>query len=66
MPCLMYHWALQVGPLVVLTWFRHYVMLGMYSFLHFVSRPLHKRLRSYRAQRWFDAWRCGSGADYSY
>ncbi|CAL5227327.1 g10267 [Coccomyxa viridis] len=55
----------QVGPLVVLTWFRHYVMLGIYSFLHFVSRPLHRRLRSYRAQRWFDAWRCGSGADYS-
>ena len=51
---------------MVLTWFRHYFMLGVYSFLHFVSQPLHKRLRSYRAQRWFDAWRCGSGADYSY
>jgi len=47
---------MQVGPKVVLTWFRHYFMLGVYGLLHFVSKPLHKRLQSYRAQRLFDAW----------
>ena len=56
----------QVGPRVVFTWFRHYFMLGVYSLLHFVTKPLHRRLQSYRAQRLFEAWRCGSGADYSY
>ncbi|CAK0756134.1 hypothetical protein CVIRNUC_002428 [Coccomyxa viridis] len=56
----------QVGPKVVLSWFRHYVMLGVYSFLHFISKPLHKRVRGYRAQRIFEAWRCGSGADYAH
>lgn len=57
---------IQVGPGVVFSWFRHYLMLGVYSLLHFVSKPLHRRLQSYRAQRLFEAWRCGSGADYSY
>lgn len=50
----------------MLSWFRHYVMLGVYSFLHFISKPLHKRVRGYRAQRIFEAWRCGSGADYAH
>ena len=50
----------------MLGWFRDYLLLGAYSFLHFASRPLRKLLKGYRAQTIFDAWKWGSGADYAY
>ena len=56
----------QVGPAVVFSWFRHYLMLGVYSLLAFVSRPLHRFFKGYRAQRIFEAWKWGSGLDYEY
>ena len=56
----------QVGVRTVLAWFGHYCALGAYALLAWASRPLRKVLRSYRAQRLFEAWQWGSGADYSY
>lgn len=56
----------QVGPAVVLSWLRHYIMLGIYSFLSFVCKPLRGLLKGYTAQRLFDAWQWGSGQDHSY
>ncbi len=50
----------------MLSWFGHYLALGAYALLHSVSKPLRALLRGYRAQRLFDAWKWGSGADYSY
>jgi hypothetical protein len=58
--------ATQVGARTVLSWFGHYLALGAYALLHSVSKPLRALLRGYRAQRLFDAWKWGSGADYSY
>jgi hypothetical protein len=55
----------QVGPWTVLSWFRHYLLLGAYSLAHFLSRPLRGLLKGYRAQRLFDAWEWGSGSDCS-
>ncbi len=55
-----------MGPRTVLSWFRHYLLLGAYTVLHFASRPLRKVLKGYSAQRMFDAWKWGSGADYAY
>ncbi|BDA41128.1 hypothetical protein COCOBI_01-7830 [Coccomyxa sp. Obi] len=56
----------QVGPGVVLSWLRHYIMLGIYTLLSFLSKPLRGLLKGYHAQRMFDAWRWGSGQDQSY
>ncbi|KAK9806132.1 hypothetical protein WJX72_002795 [[Myrmecia] bisecta] len=56
----------QVGPKVLLGWFKHYFFLGAYSLLHLLTKPLRGLVNSYRLLRWMDAWKWGSGQDYGY
>lgn len=57
--------VLQVGPAMVLNWMRHYVMLGVYTLLNFLFKPLRGLLKGYMAQRIFEAWQWGSGMDHT-
>lgn len=56
----------QVGPTVLVGWFRHYISLGAYTLFDFVLRPFRGMIRSYHVRRWMDAFRYGSAADYEY
>lgn len=61
----------QIGLLLLIDWLIHYGNLGFYSGLY----PLGKSLKpfvdnlsseqKYRYHRWLDAWKYGSGKDYS-
>lgn len=61
----------QVGIAALLEWLLHYANLGSYTALHSLSRwvlPWVKKLppeQEYYLSRWIDAWRYGSGSDYS-
>jgi lycopene cyclase CruP len=57
---------MQVGPAVVLDWLKHYMLLGVYTLLNFLSKPFRGLLKGYRAQRMFEAWQWGSGKDHTY
>lgn len=50
----------------MISWFRHYIMLGIYALANFLAKPLRRLLKGYRAQRLFDAWEWGSGSEYKY
>ncbi len=60
----------QVGLITLIDWTRHYINLGVYSVLFYVSlmlEPWVKNLPSnyqYYWHRWVDAWKYGSGNDY--
>lgn len=56
----------QVGPRVLAGWFRHYFMLGVYTALHLLSKPLRPFIKSYSWRRRMDAWKWGSGQDFVY
>ena len=72
-PLFVFEILAELGPGPVLDWFFHYVVLGVYSLLDVAAsalRPLVARLPSsaatrYRWARYADAWRFGSGRDYS-
>jgi lycopene cyclase CruP len=61
----------QVGLIALLTWLFHFVNLAIYTALQSINshlRPLIPLLsprQQYRLHRWFDAWKYGSGGDYS-
>lgn len=61
----------QVGVLTLLNWVVHYLNLGTYTALYplgKVMEPWSKNLPpvpQYYWQRWLDAWKYGSGGDYS-
>lgn len=58
----------QVGVGSVISWTKHFVSLGGYSALHTMQNLVDSRMASaakqYRADRWRDALKYGSGADY--
>ncbi len=60
----------HVGPVAFVDWFVHFVGLGLYTVLNWLSPPIRavaKRLpprQRYLANRRLDAWRFGSGQDY--
>ena len=55
----------QVGPGMVLRWMAHYVCLVLYTFLHVLVTVsgLDRVMTGFRAQRFFDALKWGSGLD---
>ncbi len=58
---------LQIGPKTVLSWFRHYTMLVVYTLLHCMLKPIRPLLpKSFRVQRWLEALQYGAGLDYTY
>ena len=61
----------QIGISSLISWTVHYFNLALYSGLYSVGKliePLTKNLslsQQYYYQRWLDAWKYGSGADYT-
>jgi lycopene cyclase CruP len=61
----------QVGLVALLTWLIHYINLAIYTMLHRMSHliqlllPLCSQRQQYRLHRWLDAWKYGSGADFT-
>ncbi|HEY9699386.1 MAG TPA: FAD-binding oxidoreductase [Trichocoleus sp.] len=62
----------QVGFMTLLNWTIHYLKLGQYALLYSIAKIIQPRLKilpenwRYRFDRAFDAWRYGSGNDYSH
>ncbi|MBV8884182.1 MAG: hypothetical protein JO235_09325 [Chroococcidiopsidaceae cyanobacterium CP_BM_RX_35] len=60
----------QVGVGSLLDWMVHYVNLGAYSALFWLSQPLAPWVKNlppvpqYYCQRWIEVWKYGSGGDY--
>lgn len=51
----------QVGPGMILNWFKHFAALALYSVLYKVLRPLRKVMKeNWTVQRVLDALQCGS------
>lgn len=42
---------------------KHFAMLGLYTVLYYVTKPLRRFQKAYRLQRWLDAFQYGSGHD---
>lgn len=61
----------QVGPMALVDWLQHYFKLGLYSSLATLAprfQPWLSQLpnqQHYYWQCWLDAWKYGSGGDYS-
>ncbi len=62
----------HVGPVPILDWTRHFVALGWYTALHKAAAPLDKLISTqlspllkFRWQRSLEAWKYGSGMDYT-
>ncbi|CDN10154.1 Lycopene cyclase, CruP type [Richelia intracellularis] len=61
----------QLGLFSLLDWVVHYLNLGLYSVLFSLNRNLEPTLKQlpnnylYYYHRWVDAWKYGSGSDYS-
>ncbi|KAG0451417.1 hypothetical protein HPP92_026432 [Vanilla planifolia] len=62
----------QVGFVVILDWFRHFVLLGSYTFLSIYFDPLIRpwigllsEEKKYFWRRRLEAWKYGSGLDYN-
>lgn len=62
----------QVGLLTLLDWVIHYVLLGQYALLYAIAKTLQPQSKAlpeswrYAFDRIFDAWKYGSGNDYSH
>lgn len=63
---------LHVGLFPILDWTRHFISLGIYTLLYKAIQPFDSLIRSqlnpvltYRWNRTVEAWKYGSGADYS-
>ena len=54
---------MQVGPKVLLGWFKHYWTLAAYSCLYRLARPLRRFFKGFRFARLLDAWKFGAGLD---
>jgi lycopene cyclase CruP len=60
----------QVGPMALLDWMNHYLKLGLYSSLYFLTPIVNAwsanlpSIQQYYWHRWVDAWKYGSGSDY--
>jgi len=60
----------QVGPITLLEWLGHYLLLATYTGLYAVGRiaqPWIQKLSArnrYHYERWLEAWKYGSGQDY--
>lgn len=52
-------------PAVTLAWMKHFAMLGLYTVLYHVTKPLRRFQKAYRLQRWLDAFQYGSGHDHA-
>ena len=79
-PLLIPRILVHVGPEALLDWFRHYLLLGLYSLLWTaLGGPLTAALQprglatrllppraAYALARWLDAWQFGSGLDYGH
>jgi lycopene cyclase CruP len=61
----------QVGLVALIDWMVHYINLGIYTALFLLNPVLESWTKSlppvsqYYYHRWFDAWKYGSGGDYS-
>lgn len=56
----------QVGPGMILGWFKHYVALAAYTVMFWALRPLRGVIKAYAFQRLVDALEYGSSSDYRY
>ena len=79
-PLLIPRILVHVGPEALLDWFRHYLLMGLYSLLWtLLGGPLTAALQprglatrllppraAYTLSRWLDAWQYGSGLDYGH
>jgi len=60
----------QTGPVALLDWIYHYLMLGLYSCLDTLEPALRAKItalpptQQYYSHRWLEAWKYGSGDDY--
>ena len=55
---------MQVGPMHLLRWVRHYVSLGLFTILHLAFKPLRRFVKAYWLLRLADSWEYGSGQDH--
>lgn len=61
----------QVGLIALLDWLVHYLNLGAYSALYQLGKAIEPGVKNlppipqYYYHRWIDAWKYGSGGDYS-
>ena len=42
---------MQVGPRTVFTWLGHYAMLGIYTLLYYVTKPLRSLAKTFMLRR---------------
>ncbi len=56
--------AVQVGPMHLLRWVRHYVCLGLFTILHLAFKPLRRFVKAFWLLRLADSWEYGSGQDH--
>ena len=54
---------LQVGPLMILQWFRHFLSLGWMTLAHTILWPWKRYSKSFGFRRWLDALSWGTGSD---
>ena len=68
-PVVIFRVLFQVGPTLLLGWFRHFAALVAYSLGHALLSPLRRWVpasRAWRFHRLLDALEYGSGADCHY
>lgn len=51
----------QVGPMTLIRWVRHYFALAAYTLLHSVAGGWAASSDSWHLRRWAAAWAAGSG-----
>ena len=56
----------QIGPIMILRWFRHFLALLGATVLYTMLRPLRNKVKNYTFQRFLDALEYGAAADYQY
>lgn len=66
-PITIFRVLFQIGPKVLLGWFAHYAMLGVYTVLHHtLGKLITAHSKNFRLRRLAQAWCYGSSSDYVY